>query len=90
MSLRSDVLTRQNTLILSDNLFETLPETICDLNRLENLYIANNRLTDLPDRITNLTELKWFSIMENDHLKLSTSQQEWIETLKLRGCKVLL
>jgi Leucine-rich repeat (LRR) protein len=42
-----------------------LPDSICQLTKLEELYLDDNALEDLPDNIGNLQQLRILSLRNN-------------------------
>jgi len=72
-------------LTLWGNGLETVPAEIGQLTQLEGLDLSMNPLTELPKEIVNLTSLKRLYLPE---LKLSVTQENWIEELKEYDCEV--
>ena len=56
----------------SHNQLTHLPDSICHLTSLTDLYVDNNQLPCLPDWIANLTTLTYLSVHNNPF----TSTQE--------------
>ena len=76
-------------LVLSDNLLLKIPSSICKLVNLEGLFLSGNNLSKIPKNIINLKKLRWLALSENENLVLDNAQEQWIEDLRLNGCKVL-
>lgn len=72
-------------LTLWGNGLKTVPAEIGQLTQLEGLDLSMNRLTELPKEIVNLTSLKRLYLPE---VKLSVTQENWIEELKEYDCEV--
>ena len=72
-------------LTLWGNGLENVPAEIGQLTQIEGLDLSMNPLTELPKEIVNLTSLKRLYLPE---LKLSVTQENWIEELKEYGCEV--
>ncbi len=72
-------------LTLWGNGLEIVPAEIGQLTQLEGLDLSMNPLTELPKEIVNLTSLKRLYLPE---LKLSVTQENWIEELKEYDCEV--
>ena len=72
-----------------DNLLEELPESICNMIWLEELYLSGNKLKKLPKNIIKLKNIKWLFIIDKDNLVLTKQQEKWIENIKSKGNKVL-
>ena len=72
-------------LTLWGNGLKTVPAEIGQLTQLEGLDLSMNPLTELPKEIVNLTSLKRLYLPE---VKLSVTQENWIEELKEYDCEV--
>ena len=53
------------SLILSENKIQTLPESIGLLKNLKTLYLFHNQLTSLPESLGDLKELQWLGLKGN-------------------------
>jgi len=53
------------SLMLSENAIQTLPESIGLLNNLKTLYLFYNKLTALPASLYNLKNLQWLGLTGN-------------------------
>ena len=75
-TLPRDFTTISSTLItldLSYNRFLMLPDIICELLQLKELFLNNNQLTMLPDCISNLVNLQVLNVQHNTLTKLPSS-----------------
>jgi len=65
-----DLLESVCVLKLDFNLFDCLPDVVCDIPLLEDLSISNNQLISLPKNIENLGHLQQLNISENKIKKI--------------------
>ncbi|HET6327663.1 MAG TPA: COR domain-containing protein [Planctomycetaceae bacterium] len=73
-----------DTLLLDDNLLETLPAGIADLCTLKHLSLAANRLTSLPPELGRLSQLEVLSLERNDLTELPAALASLNSLLEVR------
>lgn len=75
---------------LSSNSLKELPEELCLLNKLEELYVTNNALSTLPKHLKSLQGLKVLNLSGNafSDLPQSISEVTSLETLHVGGNRI--
>tara|TARA_B100001250_G_scaffold323855_1_gene287346 strand:+ start:58 stop:1857 length:1800 start_codon:yes stop_codon:yes gene_type:complete len=59
---------RLDILHINEDIITTLPESLGNLDSLENLYITHQLITEIPNTIGNLTNLSSFAFYDNPQL----------------------
>lgn len=74
-SIHPDALQSQlRWLILTDNLLETIPDTIGRCTQLQKCMLSGNLLKELPDSIAHCTHLELIRLSSNQLEKVSTTR----------------
>lgn len=70
------------TVLFLDNCIEFLPDTVCQLDRLQWLGVPNNdKLTSIPECVQNLNSLKMVNLEGSGNLTLPTGFEERFKKL---------
>jgi len=75
---------------LSFNQFDTIPESILDIDFLDTLIMCGNPMTSLTKNLSRLNVKSFLVFGEQKHLKLSQDQVEWLKHKNDNGCEIWL
>jgi len=81
-------LSQLQELRLTHNQLTELPDSLGNLVGLKSLQISINKLTKLPESISNLTHLQMLFI-DDQSIQLTPVQEQWLNNLKAKGCKII-
>lgn len=68
---------------------DSLPENFSHLVNIKRLSLKNCGLSKLPDGITEFMDLEFLDITGNSLGTLSREQIQWLDRLRIQGCKVI-
>jgi len=71
-------------------IFESLPEGLEILNKLETLILWDVGISYLPKNIVKLKNLKKLNLRGNPNLSITISQKEWLDNLKDTGTQLFI
>ncbi len=72
------------------NKLEDLPTSIGSLSHLEILHLQDNNISKISNSIRQLSSLNSLYLHMNPNGQIRKDLRDWINSLKLKGCKVLL